>query len=121
MLTTRPQITDTAIECLQDAAVQLQAHYINEEGQCYPVEWLVDALVAWIEGSIEEMANDAVFHCIEGRDDYAFNRHAFRKAMQKLSEKYATKSVSRSDRPCSKVSNACSRLPGGDGDPGCPG
>ncbi|MBD2156208.1 hypothetical protein [Leptolyngbya sp. FACHB-16] len=91
MLTThRPTITDTTIESLQQAAEQLQAHYLNEEGHCYPLEELLQALVLWMEGTIEMMASDAVFHVIEGRDDYAFNRHAFTKAMQRLTQNHET-------------------------------
>lgn len=87
LISDRPTITDTAVESLHQAAEQLQQHYLSEKGYCYPLEDLLGALVKWMEGTIEDMANDAVFHAVEGRDDYAFNRRGFQRAMQQLTQK----------------------------------
>ena len=88
LTTTRPEITDTAVESLHRAAEQLQAHFLSEEGHCYPLEELLGVLVCWMESSIEELADDAAFHAVEGRSDYAFNRGRFEKAMNTLAQRH---------------------------------
>lgn len=84
----RPTITDTAVESLHQAAEKLQAHYLSEEGYCYPLEKLLEVLMTWLESSIEELADDAAFHVATGRNDYAFNRGRFEKAMNTLARRH---------------------------------
>ncbi|HEY9644532.1 MAG TPA: hypothetical protein V6C57_28810 [Coleofasciculaceae cyanobacterium] len=76
------------IEAIQTAlnqtAIALQARFAQETGECYCVEDLQQALTHWLELSIEELVDDALFHTVEGDRAYAFNRRAFELQMQRL-------------------------------------
>ncbi len=69
---------------LKAAAAVLQAHYIREAGTVYQLADLERALTIWLELSVEALAQDAVFHVIEGDRTYAFNRPAFEQQLHQL-------------------------------------
>lgn len=76
--------SSTVQSALYQAAVQLQAHLAQEEGELYRLEDLQQVLVRWLESSIECLVEDALFHTLEGDRAFAFNRHAFERQMQHL-------------------------------------
>jgi hypothetical protein len=75
-------VTDTAIDSLEAAAIALHEHYPQ-----LSKEAVTQAVCSWLEGSIESLAEDALYHCIEGRDDMAFNRRGFTWAINRELEK----------------------------------
>lgn len=79
-------ISSAVVVCLLEAAQQAQAWYESEQGEYYAALDLVQAFTTWIESCIEELAIDAVAHCISGSRDYAFNRRAFQQAIAQLEQ-----------------------------------
>ena len=77
-------ISESVKEAIALAAAVIQQHYEQEEGTHYTLEDLKKVLVNWLEDSIEGLANDAMFHCIEGDRSCAFNRSAFVSALKKV-------------------------------------
>lgn len=69
---------------LKAAAEVLQAHYLHEAGTIYQLADLEQALITWLELSVEALAQDAVFHVIEGDRTYAFNRPAFEQQLRQI-------------------------------------
>ncbi|WAL60951.1 hypothetical protein [Thermocoleostomius sinensis] len=69
---------------LQDAAIELQAYFYQQEGEIYRVEDLQRALENWLELSMEALVEDALFHVVEGDRSSAFNRSAFESQMKRL-------------------------------------
>ena len=69
---------------LKAAAEMLQAYYIHEAGTVYQLADLEQALTTWLELSVEALAQDAIFHAIQGDRTYAFNRPAFEQQIQRL-------------------------------------
>lgn len=76
--------TDMVQSALKAAAIELQARFLQEEGETYRVEDLQQALNNWLELSIESLADDALFHAVEGDRSYAFNRDAFELQMKRI-------------------------------------
>lgn len=76
--------TDAVQSALREAAIELQARYVQEEGETYRVEDLQRALTHWLEVSIESLAEEALFHAVEGDRSYAFNRSAFELQMKRI-------------------------------------
>lgn len=76
--------TDMVQSALKTAAIELQARFLQEEGETYRVEDLQQALNNWLELSIEALADDALFHAVEGDRSYAFNRDAFESQMKRI-------------------------------------
>lgn len=76
-----PEAVQTA---LNEAAIALQDRFILEEGDRYRVEDLQQALMQWLELSIEALVEDALFHTVEGDRAYAFNRRAFELQMRQI-------------------------------------
>jgi len=76
--------TDSMQSALETAAIDLQAHYLREEGETYQVEDLQHALENWLELSIESLVEDALFHAVEGDRSIAFNRSAFEAQLRRL-------------------------------------
>lgn len=77
-------ISDAVQAAIADTAQAVQEHLEREQGAHYCVAELQSALVKWLELSIESLADDAFYHCIEGDRAYAFNRSAFTSALAKL-------------------------------------
>lgn len=75
-------VTDTAIESLEATVIALHERYPQLTQAA-----ITKALCNWIEGSIESLADDALYHCIDGRDDLAFNRRGFTWAINRELEK----------------------------------
>lgn len=78
-------INDSVQENLIAAAIELQAQYATESGVVYNASDLKAAARKWLESSIEQLAEDAVFHLKEGRADFTFNRSTFDRELAKLS------------------------------------
>jgi hypothetical protein len=71
-------------EKLWQAAQALAARYAHEDGTYYQVADLQRSLVNWLEQSIEQLVDDAVFHTAEGTDTYAFNQKGFKSLLKKV-------------------------------------
>lgn len=76
--------TDTIQRSLRHVAVDLQAHFVQQDGEVYSLDDLQRALTGWLELSIESLVDDALFHTVEGDRSYAFNRPAFETQMQRM-------------------------------------
>jgi hypothetical protein len=76
-------ISDNVTEALAATAATLQARFA-QCGDHYDVERIQGALKVWLELSIEQLADDALFHCAEGDSPRAFNRRAFLDEMNKV-------------------------------------
>ncbi len=76
--------TDAIQSTLKDAAIELQARYLQEEGEVYRLEDLQKALTHWLELSIETLAEEALFHVAEGDRTTAFNREGFELQMRRI-------------------------------------
>lgn len=76
--------TDALRSALKGAAIDLQAHFYQEDGDIYRVEDLQRALENWLELSIESLVDDALFHVIDGDRSSAFNRSAFEAQMKRI-------------------------------------
>lgn len=77
MVPPKIEITDTAIESLQDAIQQVQQRYPQ-----LSAEAISKAIGLWLEGAIESLAEDAAFHCVEGDRSFAINRRGFEVAIK---------------------------------------
>jgi hypothetical protein len=69
---------------LRDTAIELQGHFLHEDGDLYRVDDLQRALENWLELSIEALVEDALFHVVDGDRATAFNRATFEAQMQRL-------------------------------------
>lgn len=78
-------ISESVQENLIAAAVELQTQYATESGIVYNASDLKAAVTKWLESSIEQLAEEAVFHLKEGRAEFAFNRPVFTRELGKLS------------------------------------
>jgi hypothetical protein len=82
---TVPFIDTEAVQtALNQTAIALQVRFAQETGDRYGVEDLQQALTHWLELSIEELVDDALFHTVEGDRAYAFNRRAFELQIKRL-------------------------------------
>ncbi|PSB06194.1 hypothetical protein C7B61_05000 [filamentous cyanobacterium CCP1] len=75
---------DAIQSALKLAASELQAHFLQEEGELYRADDLQQALNHWLELSIESLVDDVLFHAVEGDRSYAFNREAFEARMRRM-------------------------------------
>lgn len=73
-------ISESVHEALDAAAAELQIHYVTESGTVYRADDLKAALVKWMESSIEQLAEDAIFHVKSGQP-VAFNPDKFDRAL----------------------------------------
>jgi hypothetical protein len=76
-------ISDNVTDALESTAAQLQARFA-QCGDHYDTERIEEALRTWLELSIEQLADDALFHCVEGDSIRAFNRRAFTDELKKV-------------------------------------
>ena len=76
--------TDSIQSALETAAIDLQAHLLQEEGELYRVEELQRALENWLELSVESLVEDVLFHTVEGDRSMAFNRSAFESQLRRV-------------------------------------
>lgn len=77
-------ISDAVKQAIVDVSKQAQGYLEHEMGVHYSVNDLEKTFVSWLESSIEQLADDALYHCIEGDGSFAFNRHSFNSALEKL-------------------------------------
>lgn len=77
-------ISEAVHESLEAAAIELQSQIALNSGAVYTAADLKSALVKWLEGSIEQLAEDALFHVREGQNPFAFNRAGFDRELNKL-------------------------------------
>lgn len=82
-------ISDTVKQSLSDTAKQVQVYFENQQGAHYQESDLEKALVHWLETAIEQLADDALYHCATGDASFAFNRRAFQTALAKLVPAYS--------------------------------
>lgn len=76
--------TDSIQSALETAAIDLQAHFLQQEGEIYQVADLQRALENWLELSVESLVEDALFHAVEGDRSVAFNRSAFESQLRRV-------------------------------------
>jgi len=81
-------------EKLTTAASELQAFYREQDGIVYPLEDLKAALTGWLEGAVEQLAQEAVWHCCTGHSTCAFNRTDFEDRLKLLHKRSAVSSLS---------------------------
>jgi hypothetical protein len=74
----------TETDALSEAASQLQAYFLREEGSEYEVADLEHVLDRWLELSMERLLEDVLFHVVEGDRAYAFNRRTFELQMEQI-------------------------------------
>lgn len=77
-------ISESVQIAIADAAEKAQVYLENEQGIHYGVNDLKNAFVKWLEISIEQLVDDAMYHCLEGDRSFAFNRQSFTLAIEKL-------------------------------------
>ncbi|MFM7426839.1 MAG: hypothetical protein ACKO7W_17885 [Elainella sp.] len=82
-------ISDTVKQALSDTAKQVQVHFETQQGVHYSESDLEKALAHWLETAIEQLADDALYHCVAGDVSFAFNRRAFQTALVKLVPAYS--------------------------------
>ena len=77
-------ISSSVYTAIADAAVQLQLHYVINSGVTYDLHNLQTALVHYLEGSIESLVDDLMFHTVEGDRAHAFNRSEYERQLNNL-------------------------------------
>ncbi|HEY9699664.1 MAG TPA: hypothetical protein V6D10_20555 [Trichocoleus sp.] len=77
-------ISQSTHNSIADLAMQLQAHYAIESAAAYDARDLQQAVLKWLESSIESLVDDGMFHLVEGRRENAFNRSEFDRQLGKL-------------------------------------
>ncbi|HEY9663178.1 MAG TPA: hypothetical protein V6C65_32435 [Allocoleopsis sp.] len=77
-------ISEAVQEAIAAAAPQAQVFLQQQEGSHYRLEDIQAALLKWLELSIEQLADEVLYHCLEGDRALAFNRVAFTQALQKF-------------------------------------
>lgn len=77
-------ISESVQSAVADAAEKAQAYLEHEQGVHYAVNDLKNAFIKWLEISIEQLTDDAMYHCLEGDRSLAFNRQSFTLALEKL-------------------------------------
>jgi hypothetical protein len=82
-----PVISCTALNSLNDAAIRIQSELLNRTGEEFELVDLNGVLAQWLEMSIESLAEDAVYHCVEGDCSYAFNQDGFNRLLKKVPSK----------------------------------
>jgi hypothetical protein len=78
-----PTISDTALNSLNDAAVAIQRE-LASRGEQYAIADLNEVLSLWLELSVEQLCEDALFHCITGDRSFSFNRLGFEAFLKKV-------------------------------------
>lgn len=78
-----PTISDTAINSLNQAASHIQSE-LASQGEQYAIEDLNEVLKLWLEISIEQLCEDALYHCITGDRSFAFNQSGFETFLKKV-------------------------------------
>jgi hypothetical protein len=77
-----PTITDTALNALSNSAAQIQA-LLAKNGEHHSIQEITLILSRWLELSIEELCEDALYHCVTGDRAYAFNKQGFENLLKR--------------------------------------
>jgi hypothetical protein len=77
-------LSDATQEALETAVTAAQEWLQPEEGKLYRADDLKRAFMHWLESSIEELAEDAMFHAFQGAYPHTFNRRAFSDRLNQL-------------------------------------
>lgn len=81
-------ISDTVRQDIKDAVQKAQMYFEQQVGVHYSESDLEKAFVHWLESSIEQLADEAIYHCVEGDHSFVFNRPVFTSALAKLTPAY---------------------------------
>lgn len=76
-------VTETAIDYIEEAVPQIQSALAERDWNCTQSQ-IEEALVFWLESSIESLAEDALYHCVEGDVSFARNRDSFFRRLEIL-------------------------------------
>jgi hypothetical protein len=74
-------------EALIIAAVEMQCWFECEYQIRYELSDLKHVLISWLETSIEQLMDDAFYHCCLGIAQYSFNRQGFQDALTVLNRR----------------------------------
>lgn len=78
-----PTISDTAINLLNQAAAQIQDE-LALRGEYYAIEDVNGVLASWLELSIEQLCEDALYHCLVGDRSLSFNQSGFERLLRRV-------------------------------------
>ncbi|KAM3090277.1 hypothetical protein ACKFKG_30260 [Phormidesmis sp. 146-35] len=70
-------------DLIGEAARKLQQFFAQQDDTVYDLMFLRQAIIVWLELSVEQLAQEADWHCHTGIAQYAFNRNGFEIALQK--------------------------------------
>jgi hypothetical protein len=80
-----PVITDTALNALNEAALNIQSELLDRTGDRYDIRDLNGVLARWLESSVEALSKDACELCVTGDRTYAsFNRSTFEALLRQV-------------------------------------
>jgi len=83
-----PTVSEESIRSLGAAAPTIQARLI-EKGRNYSIADINEALAYWLELTIEELCDEAVYHCAEGDRSNVVNRAGFETALKTIDRRIA--------------------------------
>jgi hypothetical protein len=70
-------------DVIDEAAKKLQQFFVQQDDTVYDRMVLRQAVIMWLELSVEQLIQEADWHCRTGIAQYAFNRDGFEIALQK--------------------------------------
>lgn len=80
-----PQVSlESALAYLSDAVPTVKARLENRYDERYTDAQVEALLLSWLQQSIDELAADAVHHCVAGDRSTSFNRVGFEHLASKL-------------------------------------
>lgn len=75
--------TSQAISPLRVAAPIIRQWLIDNDSLVYELSDIENVLVNWLELSIEELATEALYHCISGDTSQAIGRRTFKQLLDR--------------------------------------
>lgn len=75
-------ISDSALEQIPIALLKVY-NRLRSEGLDYLPSEVAGAIADWLELSLEQLVDDALWHLVEGDRSYAFNRKAFEDSLDR--------------------------------------
>lgn len=70
-------------DVIDEVVKKLQQFFAQQDDTIYDLMVLRQAVIMWLELSVEQLAQEADWHCRTGIAQYAFNRDGFEIALQK--------------------------------------
>lgn len=70
-------------DVIDEAVKKLQQFFAQQDDTIYDLMVLRQAVIMWLELSVEQLIQEADWHCRTGIAQYAFNRDGFEIALQK--------------------------------------